>query len=1014
MKIKLLSLLTVLMSVLSYGQNQTISGVVTDKETNEPLPGVNVLIKNTNKGTATDFDGLYTIKNVNSGAVVEFSYLGYLSQEVTVNSETLNVSLVPDVAQLDEVVVIGYGTQKKKEVTGAVSTVSSETIEALKPTRIEQALQGQVAGVNVTSQSGSPGAASDIRIRGISTNGDNKPLILVDGNVIEDLSVVNPGDIESFTILKDATAGIYGVRAANGVILITTKSGRKNQPLKFAYDAYGGFQQTTRKLPLLNATQYALLANEAAAATAQPLPFNNVGNLGAGTDWQEQVFENAPIFSNNITASGGTEKSTYSFGASLLTQDGIVGGGKSNFTRYTSRINYTRDILENLKFKANLIYTGTTRKSLPENGLGSVLFNAINIDPTLTPYQEDGSFTRAINYPIEVINPLAQIESTNNRVKVDKLSGVFGLNYKFLNNFTVETNYQWNYAEVRAKSFFPVADFGNIGPNTVFDRDVSVVTEGTSFFRDYTFDAFINYDKTFNDVHSLKVMIGTSVFKTTSDQYGKTGVDVAATNFSNANLGNSQTVTDNFINRSNRVFDSRLLSYFGRVQYNYEGKYLFSAMVRRDGSTSFGPENKFGIFPSASIGWVASDEDFLNDSNTINFLKFRSSYGILGNDRIPGFRFESLLNGEGVYVFDNELQFGTAIGGISNPEIKWEEQKAFDVGFEAALFDRKIDVTVDYFNRRTENLLLVVESSTILGSTGPGSSNPIANAGTIENSGLEFKIGYKEDITENFNFDISYNFTTLKNNVIEVNNGIGYEVGGRFGIGQQPPARMEVGQPIGVFYGYQTNGIFQTQADVDAHPSQIALGATAQPGDLRFVDTNNDGELNEDDRTYLGDPIPDVTMGLNLTFNYKNFDFQSYFFASIGNDIVRNYDRNDAITNKTVYALDRWTGPGTSNTNPRVTNGATANTIFSDYFVEDGSFLRAQNMQLGYTFSENALSKIGFTDVRLYVSVSNVFTLTKYRGFDATTSNGAPIGGGIDPGFYPNPRTFLLGTNVKF
>ena len=1016
MKLKLFTAIVLFWTVNMFSQNINVSGTVIDQNDKMTLPGVNIIVKNTTKGVQSDFDGNFVLDDVTAGSVIVFSYLGYVTKEITVSSsDNINIELTPDISQLDEVVIVGYGTQQRKEITGAVSVVDSKVIENLKPTRIEQALQGQVSGVNVTAQSGAPGSASDIRIRGISTNGDNRPLILVDGNVIEDLSVVNPGDIKSMTVLKDATAAIYGVRAANGVILITTKTGRKETPLQFDYDMYVGFQETTRKIPVLNATEFALLSNEAAAANGDPLVYPNVFGLNEGTDWQDEIFETAPIFNNNLNISGGTKKSTYSFGSSLLTQDGIVGGSQANFTRYTTRLNYGIEIIEDLNIKANLIYTGTTRKTLPEGGLGSVLFNALNIGPNLTVRDQDGNFTRAENYPIEVINPVAQLASVFNKTKVDKLSGVFGANYKFLNHFTTTVNYQWNYAEVRNKSFFPIADFGNVGPSTVFDRAVSEVVENETFFRDYTFDAYIDYEQTFGEEHDLKLTLGTSIIKSTADGYSMTGIDINAINLGDANVSDAVTQRDNFINRSHRLFDSRLLSYFGRLQYDFKDRYLFSAVIRRDGSTSFGPENKFGIFYSGSIGWVVSDEKFLVDSNFINFLKLRASAGVLGNDRIPGFRFVSLLDGEGTYVFDNELFFGTAIGGVSNPEIQWEEQYAIDIGVESRFANNKIGITADYFNKTTENLLLPVESSVILGTTGPGGANPIANAGSVNNRGIEFQISYKDDVSENFNFNISYNFTTLKNEVIEVNNGIGYELGGSFGIGQaNPPSRMQVGQPLGVFYGHQTSGIFQNQAEVDAHPSQSALGAIAQPGDLRFVDLNNDGVIDYDDRTFIGDPIPDVTMGLNLTCNYKNLDFQTYFFASLGNDIVRNYDRNDSRTNKTVYSLDRWTGEGTSNSTPRVTSGATSNFVFSNYFVEDGSFLRMQNIQLGYTVNKERLEKIGLKNLRFYASVSNAFTLTKYRGYDPTTSNGAPIGGGIDNGFYPNPRTYLFGTNIKF
>lgn len=1016
MKLKFIVVLVFFCSFSMFSQGIDISGTVIDQNDKMPLPGVNILVKNTTTGAMTDFNGAYTLSDLTSGAILVFSYIGYVTKEVTVGAaETINVELVADVAQLDEVVIVGYGSQERKEVTGAVSVVGSELIENLKPQRIEQALQGQVAGVNVTSQSGAPGSASDIRIRGISTNGDNRPLILLDGNVIEDLSVVNPGDIKSLTVLKDATAAIYGVRAANGVILITTKTGRRESPLQFDYDMYAGFQQTTRKIPVLNATEFALLANEAAAANGDPLVYPSVNGLGIGTDWQDEVFENAPIFNNNLTVSGGTKKSRYSFGSSLLTQDGIVGGSKANFTRFTNRINYNLELLDNLNITANLMYTGTNRKTLPEGGLGSVLFNALNIDPTLTVRQEDGSFTRALNYPIEVVNPIAQIESINNETKVDKLSGVLGANYKFLNHFTATVNYQWNYSEVRNKVFLPIVDFGNPGPSTVFDREVSEVVENKTYYRDYTFDAYVDYDQTFNDVHGFKFSVGTSVFKTTADAYSLTGIGLEATTLGGANVEDAERIQNNFINRSPRIFDSRLLSYWARLQYDYKGKYLFSGVVRRDGSTAFGDENKFGYFYSGSVGWVMSDENFLSGSNFINFLKLRASAGVLGNDRIPAYRFVSVLDGEGTYVFDNELYFGTAIGAVSNPEIQWEEQYTYDIGLETAFLDNKISITADYFNRTTENLLLPVESSQVLGTAGPGSANPIANAGSINNQGFEFQISFADDIGKDFNFNISYNFATLNNEVTEVNNGIGFEQGGSFGIGQSNlPSRMQVGQPIGAFYGMQTDGVFQNQDEVDAHPSQLPLGALAQPGDLRFVDVNGDGVIDFDDRTFLGDPIPDVTMGLNITCNYKNFDFQSYVFASLGNDIVRNYDRNDIRTNKTVYAMDRWTGEGTNYGSPRVTSGATSNFIFSDYFIEDGSFLRMQNIQLGYTINKEKIERIGLRNLRFYVAVNNAFTLTEYSGYDPTTSSGAPIGGGIDYGFYPNPRTYLFGTNVKF
>ncbi|GFZ76110.1 SusC/RagA family TonB-linked outer membrane protein [Aquaticitalea lipolytica] len=1008
MRLTLCTFLAILFCSTIQAQNFEISGNVQDKDSGFPIPGVNIFIKNSSQGVVSDFDGNFKINNVPNGSTLVFSYVGYLTFEVVIgNNNVLNIKLEQDIAKLDEIVVIGYGTQKKKEITGSVAVVSSETIEALKPSRIEQALQGQMAGVNITSQSGSPGSASTISIRGVSTNGDSRPLILVDGNVVEDLSVINPNDIETINVLKDATAGIYGVRAANGVILITTKSGRKNMPLTVEYDAFAGFQQTTRKIPSLNATEYALLVNEAFAANGQALVFTNVLDLGQGTDWQDKVFEDAPIFNNAITIKGGSENSTYAYGSSFLTQDGIVGGKKANFTRFTNRGNYSLNFLENFKLDAGLTFMHTNRKTLSETGLGSVLFNALNMAPTFQVRDNNGDYTIAEGLGNEVINPLAQIENTYNRGQVDKISGNASLSYNFFSHFTAQANYQFNYAKVNSHVFSPVAFYGS---GKVFNKDRSEVVETKSFFRDYTFDAFIKYENKINDIHNVNILLGTSVFKTTGEFSGFVGFDVPDNNIANATIEQASGVQNIYPN-GNATFDSRLLSYFARMQYDYKGKYLVSGVVRRDGSTKFGPNNKFGYFPSGSIGWVASEEDFLKDNNVLNFLKFRASYGILGNDRIPDFRFVSLLNGEGTYVIDDQLVFGTAIGAVSNPEIRWEKQKTFDVGLDANFFKNQIDITFDYYKKRTEDLLVVPQVSGLLGTTAPGSGAPVVNAGIVENQGFEFSIGYTKVVNDDLKFNLRYNVSTLDNNVVSVSADGDFLSGGSFGVGQDPPSRMEEGFPIGYFRGFVTNGIFQNQDEIDDYPT---INNNVQPGDLRFVDINEDGVIDDDDKTNIGNPLPDATMGINLSIDYKNFDFAAYAFASIGNEIVRNYERNQALTNRSVYYLDRWTGEGTSNSFPRVTSGANSNSLFSDFFVEDGSFIRLQNVQLGYSFSDKVLENSKISKLRFYISASNLVTLTKYRGYDPTASTGEPIGGGIDYGFYPNPKTFLLGMNLKF
>lgn len=1007
--------LSILIFLLGVGvmsaQNFTVSGTVYDQTTNEPLPGVNVLVKNKTVGTTTDFDGIFSIENIAVGDILVFSYISFKSQEITVTgSDDLTVYLQEDVSKLDEVVVIGYGTQTKKEITGAVTVVGSETIEELNPTQIEQALQGQVAGVNITSGSGSPGSGLNIRIRGISTNGDNRPLILVDGNVIEDLSVLNPGDIESINVLKDATAGIYGVRAANGVVLITTKTGRKNSDLKFSYDAFGGFQQTSRTIPVLNATEYALIVNEAFAAGGQSVPYPNLSRLGTGTNWQDEVFQNAPIINHNLTVNGGSEKSTYSFGSSLLTQDGIVGGNKANFKRYTTRVNFNTDLLQNLKLTTNLLYTGTERKTLAENAIGSVLFNALNNAPTFAVKDANGEFTLAEGLGNEVINPLAQIENTFNKTKVDRLSGKVALNYGFLDHFTAETSLQFNYSEVQGRSFNPTIFYGsgkvfnNVGRNTLFvNKDI---------FKDYTFDAFVNYSNTFGEKHNLQGTLGMSVFRTQGQFSGTTqGFFENETTFPEADIEDTVDRRNGLVDSGlSGKFDERLLSYFARVQYDYDGKYLISGVIRRDGSTKFGPNNRFGYFPSGSVGWIVSEEEFLQQSDFLNFLKLRGSYGILGNDRIPSNGFRGVLNGEGAYVWNGNLVFGQAVGVLSNPEIQWEEQKTYDIGVDLRLFNNAVDITADYFDKTTEGLLLQPQVSGILGASAPGAQPPVVNGGTVKNRGFEFAIGYNYNPSDDFSLSINYNATFLDNEVTEVNNEAGFLQGGSFGVGQDPPARMEAGKPIGYFYGLETDGLFQNQTEVDNHATQ----ANAAPGEIRFVDQNNDGVIDSDDRVDIGNPIPDATMGLNLSITYKNFDFGAYTFASIGNEIVRNYERNQPLVNRSVYTLNRWIGEGTSTTQPRVTTGATSNTLFSDFFVEDGSFVRIQNAQLGYSFPQEMLNSVGIDKLRVYVSANNIYTFTKYRGYDPSASSGTPIGAGIDPGFYPVPRTYLLGVNLKF
>lgn len=1014
MKSNFLLIIFLFLSAFGYAQGYDIGGVVKETGFGLPIPSVNIQIKNSNKGTTSDFDGNFTIKGISSGSTIVFSYLGFKNFEYKVTSTNMNlsISLQQDSKTLDEVVVIGYGTQKKRQVTGAVSVVDSKTLEILKPVKIEQALQGTVSGVNVTTTSGAPGAALDIRIRGIATNGQNGPTTIIDGYVGE-LGLLNPNDVESITVLKDAQAAIYGTIGANGIILVTTKTGKKNAKTKISLNTYTGFQETSRTLPTLNATEYALLLNESYANGGKALPYSNVSGLGKGTNWQNEVFKTGvPIISHDLSISGGSDKITYAVSGSHLDQEGIIGGNKSGFLRNTARVSLGADLTEKLKLKTNVIYTYFNRKSLNENGLASVLFNALNIPSTLTPYNSNGDFTLAptTGLGIEIINPLAQIANTYNDYNFKKLNGNFGLDYKLFKDFVLSSSMGFNTSNSKSRSFAKQVNYGG----KVFDVARSSVSQSAINDNDYSFDIYGTYTKKLDEGHNFAATIGNTIYKQWGNGLFATGYDVPNNSWDFADISLTTGILNAKTNGS-YSYDERRLSYFGRAQYDYKGKYLLSAMIRRDASTKFGPGNKIGYFPSFTAGWVISDEEFYGESKFINFMKLRGSYGTLGNDQIPNNGYISQLTGEATYVFDGVFVNGSASGQIPNPDLKWEEARKFDVGLDLKLFNDKVSIVSDYFiDTRADLLIPNIPVSGIIGISAPGASAPTINAGTVRNSGLEFSIDYKNKFSDNFSLSAGYNVTFLKNKVLQVKNGTGFIEGGSFGVGQPAPSRMEVGQPIGYFYGYKTDGIFQNQAEVDAHPSQLALGANAAPGDIRYVDVNGDNVIDVKDRTNIGDPIPNATMGFNLQLNYKNLDFSAYTFASVGNDMVRNYERDVTDANHFRYVLDRWTGEGTSNSVPRVTTSSTANTVFSDYFVEDASYLRIQNIQLGYSLNQKYAEKAGLTKLRLYAGVNNLYTFTKYKGYDPGASNGAPIGGGIDYGFYPIPRTYMVGLNINF
>ncbi|HAD97910.1 MAG TPA: TonB-dependent receptor [Cryomorphaceae bacterium] len=1005
------------------------TGKVVDETAQRSLPGVSVVVKGTGNGTVTDDDGNFSIVVADSDTLV-FSFIGYQTYKQRVGSTTnFSIALREDATALDEVVVVGYGTSTKKELTGATTKVKGENITKLNIPRMDQALQGQVAGVSINTNSGSPGGSSNIRIRGLSTFGDNDPLILVDGIVYdsEGLNALNPADIESINVLKDATAGIYGVRAANGVILIETKKGKANSKPQFEFSGYYGIQQTSNRLDLLNATEYAVVKNEAFANGNAPLPFANTA-LGKGTDWQDEVFQTAPIQNYNLTISGGSDRTTYSVGGSYFSQDGIVGGDKANFERYNARVNISSELSKKLTLNSIFLYTHEKRDILPENGIGSVLYNTVNAFPTEPVRQEDGTYSY-LEEVSDIINPIAQMENTFNTSMVNKFVGKEELAYKINEHFTFTNRINYNYALVDGKVFSPLVWYGpgkaqntaanaNLDPTIVEIADSVFIERGASVYEardtyiDFTYEGFVNYEQVFNKDHTVKGTLGASVFRREGEGLNATAYNIPNNSIEFADISANQAPGGFLNNAGSFQFEERLLSAFLRAEYGYKKKYLFSAIVRRDGSSKFGENNRYGFFPTFSGAWIISEEPFYS-VKAIDFAKLRASWGVSGNDQIQNFAYRALLNGEGVYVFDDVITQGVAIGRASNPDLKWESTRQFNIGLDLTVLEH-FDLSANYFVKNTYDLLFQPDVSGVLGSYGAGGFPPIINAGDVSNTGVELEVGYFTDPSRELRFSANYNVTFLNNKVTRTPEGIEFLPGAQFGVGGNVATRFEEGFPIGYFIGYETDGVFQSQQEIDDAP---VTQAGAKPGDFRFVDQNGDGKISfsdDSDQTMIGSPIPEFTMGLNLTFNYKGFDLSTNIYAALGHEIIRNYERQQPYANQLNYVINRWTGTGSTDEFPRLTTGSTRNTVFSDYFVEDGSFVRMRNIQLGYTFPRKWMQYASFSSLRVYVAANNLLTITGYQGYDPDIGSASALSAGVDYGFYPQARTVMVGFNLKF
>ncbi|MTI33181.1 SusC/RagA family TonB-linked outer membrane protein [Xanthovirga aplysinae] len=1002
-----------LVSTLSLRAQFMVSGTVKDA-TGETVIGANVVEKSTTTGVITDFDGKFNLSVSDENSTLVISFVGYVSQEVPLNGRsTLEVTLEEDVQTLEELVVVGYGVQKKSVVTGAIASVKPEDIQKAPILRVEQALQGRTAGVQVTSTSGQPGEGLTVRVRGIGTTGNSDPLYIVDGMPTGGIDYLNPADIERMEVLKDAaSAAIYGTRAANGVVLITTKSGKAGKA-EVTYDMYYGIQNPWKKVSVLNASEYVMLMNEADANDGKPLSLGDPSSY-QNTDWQDELFNyDAPIMNHQIGISGGNEKSTYSASGAYFTQEGIVGADKSEFDRFTFRLNSKHKISDKFTFGENLSFSHINRSGLTINDeYDSPLATALNMDPTVPVYNSDGTFAQPRSIFQEVVNPVASLDIVNQEYKLNKVLGnAFG-EYEIIKGLKLRTNFGIDLAFGDERIYNPIYRFNGTRFN-----DRSSASREAQQWSTWLWENTLTYDKKIGD-HNFTALLGTSAQEDQYwDLYGLR-YDLAFDDFENAYINTGQIDGQA---TEGEAYHHALQSYFGRVNYSFADKYLFAATVRVDGSSNFGPNNRYAIFPSFSGGWVLSEESFYQNSGLsekINFIKLRASWGQNGNENIDRYAFSSTISGNRNYTFGGvqTLVAGASPTRVSNPDLKWETSEQIDIGLEVGLLDDKLLFTGDYFIKKTKDFLVIAP---ILGHV--GNDAPWANAGDMENKGIELALDWRSSVGD-FNYSIGVNGSYIKNKVTYIGNAEKQLLGGALAGGRQVSYAME-GLPIGVFYGYQTDGIFQNQAEIETHANGAQLGDSenpgAQPGDFRYVDQNGDNVIDDKDRVMIGSPLPDFTFGLNLAADFKGFDFSAFIQGSIGNDIYNGWRRNDLLmTNMPSYMLDRWTKDAPSNEVPRVTfddpNGNYSKV--SDFFVEDGSYARLKTLQLGYTLPDQLISRAKLKRVRVYVSADNLFTITKYTGYDPEvgTNPDNALDIGIDRGIYPQARTYRVGANITF
>ncbi|WP_266365747.1 SusC/RagA family TonB-linked outer membrane protein [Tellurirhabdus rosea] len=987
-------------SVLIATAEQTVSGRVTD-EKGEALPGVSVSLKGTTRGTSTDNTGRFQLVVPGPEAVLVFSYIGYANQEITVgNRQSFDVKLVSDEQNLNEVVVVGYGTQRKSDITGSLSSVSAKEIRATPITGVGQALQGRAAGVFVTQASNAPGGGVSIRVRGgNSINAGNEPLYVIDGFPVynENGPNLNPNDIESMEILKDASAtAIYGSRGANGVVLITTKRGKSGQN-RIELETYYGIQNVRKQIPMLNAREYAQLVNEAQVNAGRPVVFTDaqLATFGEGTNWQNEIFRQAPMQNYQLTASGGNDKTRYAISGNYFDQQGIIINSK--FDRGSLRFNFDHKLNDKVSLGTNLNIVRTRTFAVPTDADGgngaSVVYAALNFSPTQPVYNPDGSLV-VFNTPgrIQIGSPVAQALGTSNQTVGTRLLGNVFVDYKILPGLSFRTSFgtDLNYSK---NSFYIsrlTASGAQLGGQGAIQNNQS-----SNWLNENT----LTYVKSFNTVHNLTLLAGYTMQGNRFESVRASAQGYANDILTFNNLGGASTP----LIPTSSASDWQLNSYIGRANYDYNGKYLVTATVRADGSSRFGAGNKWAVFPSGSFAWRISEESFLKANPVINDLKLRLSYGLSGNQEIGQYQSLATLGTQNAN-FNNTVAIGIGPTRVANPDLRWETTAQANIGIDVGLWNNRISVTADVYEKKTTDLLLSVPLPFV-----SGYASALQNLGSIRNRGVELGIN-STNTTGAFRWTTSFNIAGNRNKVLDLGNQREFPAGESSGHLQLPNSGLvRVGEQIGLFYGLKSNGIFQNQAEVDASAQK-----TAKPGDIRYIDQDGNGAINQSDRVILGYAQPKFFGGLTNTFSYKGFELMVFMQGTSGNSIF-NINRFElesltGVSNQSRRVLDRWTPTNPSTTMPRA-NAVGNAYVISDRQIEDGSYLRVKNVNLSYTLPQALTKRAKLNNVKVYVSAQNLLTFTNYTGFDPEVNRYGQntLSQGTDYGSYPGSRIFLGG-----